>query len=109
MGFSKCNDPASGDFSTLIPGITLRINLVGFNDSQEVKRTWIYVRAGGGFALFAPTVMFPAGNVFLNAGVGVQYFTKLRHFSIGLEATGNFFALTTTIGFAITPSLRYAF
>lgn len=109
LGFSKCTAPASGDFSVLIPGLTLRVNLVGFNDSQGVKRTWIYVRGGGGFALFAPAIMFPSPNVFINAGVGVQYFTRLRHFSIGLEATGNFFALTGTIGFAITPSLRYAF
>ncbi len=109
LGFSKCNDPVAGDFSALIPGLSVRVNLIGFNDSQEVKRTWLYVKAGGGYAIMSPSAMFNSGDVFLHAGVGVLYFTKLRHFSIGLEVTGNFLALTGTIGFAITPSLRYAF
>src|SRR6185436_13248395 len=35
---------ASGDFSELMPGVSVKFNIVGFNDNQDVERLWIYVR-----------------------------------------------------------------
>lgn len=100
---------ASGDFSTLVPGAVLRAHLLGFADSQEVKRTFIYARAGAGYALFSPKQLLPDSDILVFAGPGVEYYTRLRHFSVGLELTGNYLVKSGSFGFAVTPNLRYAF
>ncbi|MDY7229818.1 adventurous gliding motility protein CglE [Hyalangium rubrum] len=100
---------ASGDFSSLVPGATLRANLKGFADNQEVQRTFIYARAGAGFAMFSPKLLLPDSDILVFAGPGVEYYTRLRHFSVGLEVTGSYLVSSGTFGFAIAPNLRYAF
>jgi hypothetical protein len=100
---------ASGDFGQLVPGVTVRANYVGFADGQGVKRTWLYIRAGVGYAFFFPKPLLPSGDILVFAGPGVEYYTRLRHFSVGLEVTGSLLARTRSWGFAITPNLRYAF
>ena len=100
---------ASGDFSAMIPGAVVRGNLVGFDDSQKVRRTWVYVRGGAGYVMFSPKQLLPDPDILVFAGPGVEYYTRLRHFSVGLEVTGSFLITSGSIGFAITPNLRYAF
>jgi hypothetical protein len=100
---------ASGDFASVTPGGVLRISFLGIRDGQDVKRVWIYLRAGAGYTFFYPRPLLPNNDVLIFAGPGVEYFTRLRHFSIGLEVTGTFLALSGTFGFAVTPTLRYAF
>ncbi len=99
----------SGDFSALIPGAVLRARLVGFADSQEVKRTWFYLRAGAGYAMFSPQRLLPDSDILVFAGPGVEYYTRLRHFSVGLEVTGNYLVSGGSFGFAVAPNIRYAF
>ena len=100
---------ASGDFSTFIPGIAVRVSFLGFADAQQTRRTWLYVRGGAGYVMFSPRELLPTPDVMVFAGPGVEYFTRLRHFSIGLEVTGSFLINSGTAGFAVTPNLRYAF
>jgi hypothetical protein len=108
-GFS--DNVASGDFTTLVPGATARVSLVGLADSQGVERTFFYVRGGVGLATFFPKALVPDSYMYAFAGPGVEYFTRLRHFSIGLEVTGSTLlgSTATTVGVAVTPNLRYAF
>ncbi len=47
--------------------------------------------------------------MFVTGGVGIEYYTQLRHLIIGLEADFNFFALTQAFGFAVYPTVKYAF
>jgi hypothetical protein len=105
----KSGGAASGAFSTLVPGATLRAHLVGFADSQDVKRTFIYARAGAGLAMFRPKLLLPDSDILVFAGPGVEYYTRLRHFSVGLEVTGSYLVSSGAIGFAVSPNLRYAF
>jgi len=100
---------ASGGFSSLTPGLSVKVGLVGIQDSQSVQRTWIYVRAAVGASFFFPKVLIPDMDFLLNGGIGIEYYTRLRHFSVGLEASGIGLLRTGAFGFAITPSLRYAF
>jgi hypothetical protein len=100
---------ASGGFSSLTPGLSVKVGLIGFEDSQAVQRTWLYMRAAIGASFFFPKVLLPDMDYLANAGIGIEYYTRLRHFSIGLEASGIGLLRAGTFGFAITPSLRYAF
>jgi hypothetical protein len=100
---------ASGDFSMLVPGVVARLHLVGIADAQEVRRTWIYVRGGAGYAQFSPKLLLPDPDILVFAGPGVEYYTRLRHFSVGIEVTGSFLVRSQSFGFAVTPNLRYAF
>jgi hypothetical protein len=107
-GFSTTG-AASGDFSAMAPGAAVKVRIVGFDDSQEVKRTWIYARASGSVVFFSPQALLPNIDVLISAGPGLEYYTRLRHFVIGLEANFNFFALTQTIGFQGFVTFKYAF
>jgi hypothetical protein len=99
---------ASGDVSAIIAGAAARLGLLGLADSNGVKRTWFYARGGIGYARFYPSaLMLPDALVF--AGPGIEYFTRIRHFSIGFEVTGSYLLKSKTFGFALAPNLRYAF
>ncbi len=100
---------ATGDFSAMVPGAAVKVRLVGLEDSQEVKRTWIYLRGGAGVVFFSPAALLPNIDVLVTAGPGVEYYTRLRHFVIGLEANFNFLALTQTVGFSGLVTFKYAF
>jgi len=100
---------ASGDFSLLVPGAALRLNAVGFNDAQGVKRTWLYLRGGVGYALFTPKTLLPDSDILVFVGPGLEYYTRLRHFSIGVTVLGTMLAKSKSFGFQVTPTLRYAF
>lgn len=100
---------ASGDFGAITPGAAVKVRLVGFTDSQDVQRTWIYVRGGGGVVFYSPSSLLPTIDVLVTGGLGIEYFTRLRHFVIGLEGNFNFMALTQSFGFSILPTVKYAF
>ena len=104
----KSGGSASGDFAAIVPGVVARLSLAGVADSNEVKRTWFYLRGGGGYAKFYPTALL-SPDVLLFAGPGVEYFTRIRHFSIGFEVSGSYLVKSKTFGFALAPNLRYAF
>lgn len=98
----------SGDYGSIAPGVGARIRIAGFKDSQDVTRTWFYARVGGAFMLYQPNTLISQPDVLLFAGPGLEYFTRLRHFSIGVDANFNFMALTQSVGFSVLPFVRYA-
>jgi hypothetical protein len=100
---------ASGDFSTLVPGASLRAMVLGLPDAQDVKRTWFFAKAGAGYALFAPRQLLPNPDIMMFLGAGMEYYTRLRHFSVGIEVTGSYLVSSKAMGVSLTPSLRYAF
>jgi len=104
----KSDGTASGDFSAIIPGASARLSLVGIADANDVRRTWFYVRGGVGYAKFYPKALLSA-DAFAFAGPGIEYYTRFRHFSVGLEVTGSYLVNSKTFGFALAPNLRYAF
>lgn len=103
------NGVASGDYGTFIPGVGLKVRIVGFKDAQDVERTWFYARVSGGVMFYSPAALINKLDVLISAGPGIEYFTKLRHFSIGIEANFNFMALTSSLGFSVLPTVKYSF
>lgn len=102
----------SGDYGFIAPGLGARIRIAGVKDNQDVARTWFYVRLGGAFALYQPATLIERPELLLFAGPGLEYFTRLRHFSIGLDGNINFglnfVGSPPTLGFSVLPFVRYA-
>jgi opacity protein-like surface antigen len=101
--------PATGDYSSLIPGASARVNIVGIADAQDNKRLWLYAKGGAGYVLFQPSSLLNYSDIFLFGGLGLDYFTHLRHFSIGIEADFSYFVTSSSPGIAVLPNVRYAF
>jgi hypothetical protein len=99
----------SGDFSMLGAALSVKVNIFGISDSQDIKRTWLYARAAGGVNFFFPQELIGQTDILIQGGVGVEYYTRLRHFAIGLEAMFQMLFVTTRFGVTITPTLRYSF
>jgi hypothetical protein len=108
-GLSSKEQPAAGDFGTIIPGASLKFRILGLDDGQDVKRVWLYGRARVGYVSYLPAALLPQSDVLITVGPGVEYYTRLRHFSIGVEASFNLLATTGSIGFSVFPTVRYSF
>ncbi len=98
-----------GDFSSFLMGGIVKANLFKQADSNGIKRFFITARLGGGYALLSPKGFYPANDAVVLAGMGIEYYTHLRHFSIGIQTdyVRGFSYLGS--GIMISPLLRYTF
>jgi len=101
------NGALSGDISHFAPGLAVRFDYITSDD----QRFFAFVRAGVGYAFWFPSALADQapGSVHTDASLGIEYYTKLRHLSIGLE--GDFQALIAPFAFGIEvyPTLKYTF
>lgn len=101
---------ARGDFQSLLLGGSLRWAPIRFSDENGIPRTYLYVRVAGGTALSRPEGVVGDG-VWGSVAPGIEYFTRLRHFSVGMEVGG--LAMKTddgnALGLTILPHLKYSF
>lgn len=108
----SARDPkgARGDFQSVYAGASARWSFLQLADANGIDRTFFFVRGMGGKAWSRPQGIVDDG-VFFGGGAGVEYFTRLRHFSIGLEIDG--LALQTeegtAVGIAVLPRIAYTF
>jgi len=98
-----------GAFSTYAFGGDLRVSLLAARDGNQVERVFFYLHGRGGLLLTRPEGLFGNSAIYVAAGPGVEYFTHLRHFSIGLAADVAYVTKAKTAGLAITPTVRYTF
>ncbi len=98
-----------GAFSLLSVGADAKVALRGWRDRNDWERLFVYVHGRGGYAKTYPAGLFGTTDVLLAAGPGVEYFTKLRHFSIGLGADLVYATKAGALGFAVYPTVRYTF
>lgn len=98
-----------GDFISISPAAAIRVNTFGFDDRWGVRRLWVYLRAGGGYSLFWPKTTIAQGSPLLLGGLGVEYRTHFRHFSVGLEGLVTYQTALGALNIAITPLLQFAF
>jgi hypothetical protein len=98
-----------GAFSVLSAGGDLRLSLVGARDANSVERLFVYVHARGGYLLTYPEGLFGTHDTYFAGGPGVEYFTRLRHFSVGLAADVAYVAKAKALGLAVSPTVRYTF
>jgi hypothetical protein len=98
-----------GAFSVLSAGADLRVSLFGARDRNDVERFYVYVHARGGYLLTQPTGLFGSDDVYLAGGPGVEYFTRLRHFSVGAAVDYAYVVKAKAPGLSIVPTVRYTF
>jgi hypothetical protein len=107
-GNAKAN-PSYGAFDVVATGGDLRFGVPAASDANGVKRLYLYVHGRVGYLWSHPVGLFANTDVLIGAGIGAEYFTRLRHFSIGLAVDGDYLKDVKVFGFAITPTLRYTF
>lgn len=106
------NEKASvdyGAFSILALGGDLRLSLLGTRDRNGLDRFYLYVHGRGAFARTYPEGLFGNDEVLVSGGPGIEYFTRLRHFSVGLAADYVYAVNAGASGFSVYPTLRYTF
>jgi hypothetical protein len=101
-----------GAFRLFSAGGDVKLALISWRDRNDWERYFIYVHGRAGYATTRPDGLFlPEGknDVVLAGGPGVEYYTKLRHFSIGLAADAVYATKAGAAGFAVYPTVRYTF
>jgi hypothetical protein len=98
-----------GAFSLLSAGADAKVALVGWRDRNDWERVYLYVHGRGGYAKTYPEGLFGTSDVLVAGGPGVEYFTRLRHFSIGLATDVAYVVDASTLGVAVLPTVRYTF
>ena len=101
--------PSYGAFNFTVAGADLRFAFLGMRDSNEVERLYLYLHARGGYVWVRPKGLFGTTDVLAQGGLGLEYYTRLRHFSVGLVVDGLYFTKAKASGFTVVPTLRYTF
>jgi hypothetical protein len=109
LGVNQEASVSYGAFSLVGAGADLRLALAGYPDSQGVERFHLYLHARGAWFTTEPHGLFGTTDVLLAAGPGLEYFTRLRHFSLGMAVDGVFALKAKAPGIALVPTLRYTF
>ena len=106
------NEKASvdyGAFSVYAAGVDVRVSPWSMRDRNGWERLFAYVHARGGYGRTWPKGLFGDAEKLASVGVGVEYFTRLRHFSVGLAVDGERAIEAKATGIAIYPTVRYTF
>jgi len=94
----------TGDLAHIAPGLAVRFSFI------TTERVFAYARVGAGYALWFPSDLAGAvGSVHTDASIGVEYYTKLRHVSVGVEADFQALLLPMTFGVHVYPTIKYTF
>jgi hypothetical protein len=98
-----------GAFDLGVIGGDLRYSFPGWRDRNGVERLHFYVHGRSGWVATRPSGLLGTTDLLVAGGPGVEYFTRLRHFSVGLAADGLFLTRAGVGGISIAPSVRYTF
>jgi hypothetical protein len=109
QGGNERADANYGAFSLLSLGGDVKVALRSWRDRNDWERLFLYVHGRGGYAKSYPEGLFGTSDVVVAGGPGIEYFTKLRHFSIGMAADAVYATKAGAFGFAIYPTIRYTF
>ncbi len=99
----------TGDLAHFVPGLGLRFAFLTL--PIEDPRLFVYARLGAGYAFWFPQELAAGslGSIHTDASIGVEYYTKLRHLSVGVEVAGQGLFLPMAFGFHVYPTVKYTF
>lgn len=98
-----------GAFSLYGGGLDVRFSLLGVRDRNDWERFFVYLHGRGGYAITSPDGLFGTNEVMVQGGPGVEYYTRLRHFSVGFAADYVYATKAKASGYALYPTVRYTF
>ncbi len=98
-----------GAFSLYAGGLDVRYAFYGQKDRNDWERLFLYVHGRAAYAVSYPKGLFGTKDFVVQAGTGVEYFTRLRHFSVGFGLDYVRAVKAKANGFAVYPTVRYTF
>jgi hypothetical protein len=98
-----------GAFGLMVTGLDLRFSLLSARARNGVPSLHLYVHGRGGYVVTRPTGLLGTTDLLVAGGPGIEYFTRLRHFSVGLAADAIWLTQAGVAGVAVVPSVRYTF
>ncbi len=109
QGGNERADANYGAFSLLSLGADGKLALLGWRDRNDWQRLFVYIHGRAGWAKTYPSGLFGTTDLVVAAGPGIEYFTKLRHFSLGFATDLVYATKARAPGFALYPTVRYTF
>jgi hypothetical protein len=109
QGGNETASASYGAFSLYGAGLDLRYAYYGSKDRNDWERFFLYVHARGAYAVSYPKGLFGTSDVLIQGGPGLEYFTRLRHFSLGFAVDYLYATKAKASGFAAYPTVRYTF
>jgi hypothetical protein len=109
IGTSQRASVDYGAFSLFGGGADVRWAFLGRKDPNDYERFFAFVHGRGGLVMATPDGLFGTNEIIVAAGPGVEYYTRLRHFSVGIVADLVYALDAGTAGFAVYPTVRYTF
>lgn len=109
LGTSQRASIDYGAFDLLAAGLDLKVAFWKRPDRNGWNRLFLYGHVRGGYALTHPSGLFGDSDVLVAAGLGVEYYTQLRHFSVGLQVDGVYALSAGAPGLSVSPIVRYTF
>lgn len=96
---------SSGDIAHFAPGIAGRFAFF------TTDRLFAFARLGVGYAFWFPSNLAQdsLGSIHTDASVGIEYYTKLRHLSVGVEVAVQGLLLPFAFGVHVYPTVKYTF
>jgi len=109
VGANEKADVDYGAFSLYAAGLDLRVAFWSMKDRNGWERLFAYAHARGGYARTWPVGLFGDVENLASGGVGIEYFTRLRHFSVGMALDGIYALKAGAAGWSLYPTVRYTF
>ncbi len=109
LGSNSQGNASYGAFDVIGGGGDVRFAFLALRDANGTERTFAYVHGRVAYVKSYPQALFATSEVLAGGGLGLEYFTRLRHFSVGLAVDGLFFTKAQSFAFSVAPTLRYTF
>ena len=98
-----------GAFALFGGGADVRWAFYGSKDPNDYERFFAFVHGRAGLVLATPKGLFGDRETIVAGGPGVEYYTRLRHFSVGIVGDVLYTVKAASVGYAVYPTVRYTF
>jgi hypothetical protein len=109
LGADAQAGPSYGAFGLAGGGADVRYAVFTGKDRYAVERLRGFLHARGAWVATRPSGLLGTSDLLLAGGPGLEYDTRLRHFTVGLAADLLWLARAGAPGVSIAPSVRYTF
>jgi hypothetical protein len=103
----------TGDFTIFLPGGEVKVHVPLASDGNGSDRLYLDLGVGAGAMYPRPANLIVKGPLATGlANLGLEYFTRLRHLSVGLRVDGFIAPVSGSSplsGLGVSPFIRYSF